>query len=103
MHAYTRPIVAALYAALVLLTQPAHAANIEVELTNEDAIPRYDDGADDWVQEPDWMLLLHHENGVQISLKLPCLVYETVKNQRPSMQNFIVEAIKKVLKKERET
>ena len=34
------------------------------------------------------------EEGVQISLKLPCLVYEAVKKQRPSMQNFIVEAIK---------
>ena len=34
------------------------------------------------------------ENGVQISLKLPCLVYTAVRGQRPSMQNFIVEAIK---------
>lgn len=38
------------------------------------------------------------ENGVQISLKLPCLVYSAVRNQPPSMQNFIVEAIKKALK-----
>jgi len=38
------------------------------------------------------------ENGVQISLKLPCLVYAAVRNQPPSMQNFIVEAIKKALK-----
>jgi len=38
------------------------------------------------------------ENGVQISLKLPCLVYRAVKDQEPSMQNFIVEAIKKSLK-----
>jgi len=38
------------------------------------------------------------ENGVQISLKLPCLVYAAVKNQPPSMQNFIVEAVKKALK-----
>ena len=39
------------------------------------------------------------ENGVQISLKLPCLVYSTVRGQRPSMQNFIVEAIKTALRK----
>jgi hypothetical protein len=38
------------------------------------------------------------ENGIQISLKLPCLVYAAVRNQQPSMQNFIVEAIKKALK-----
>ena len=38
------------------------------------------------------------ENGVQISLKLPCLVYRAVKNEKPSMQNFIVEAIKQALK-----
>lgn len=38
------------------------------------------------------------ENGVQISLKLPCLVYTAVRNQLPSMQNFIVEAIKKAMK-----
>jgi hypothetical protein len=38
------------------------------------------------------------ENGIQISLKLPCLVYAAVRNQEPSMQNFIVEAIKKALK-----
>ena len=38
------------------------------------------------------------EDGVQISLKLPCLVYGAVKNQPPSMQNFIVEAIKGALK-----
>jgi len=35
---------------------------------------------------------------VQISLKLPCLVYAAVRSQSPSMQNFIVEAIKKALK-----
>jgi hypothetical protein len=38
------------------------------------------------------------EDGVQISLKLPCLVYGAVKNQQPSMQNFIVEAVKVALK-----
>jgi hypothetical protein len=42
------------------------------------------------------------ENGVQISLKLPCLVYSAVRNQMPSMQNFIVEAIKSSLKSESE-
>ncbi len=38
------------------------------------------------------------EDGIQISLKLPCLVYEAVRKQKPSMQNYIVEAIKKSLK-----
>jgi hypothetical protein len=38
------------------------------------------------------------EDGVQISLKLPCLVYAAVKSQQPSMQNYIVEAIKSSLK-----
>lgn len=38
------------------------------------------------------------EDGVQISLKLPSLIYQAVKGQKPSMQNFIVEAIKKSLK-----
>jgi hypothetical protein len=38
------------------------------------------------------------ENGVQISLKLPCLVYAAVRGQEPSMQNFIVEAIKSALR-----
>ena len=40
------------------------------------------------------------ENGVQISLKLPCLVYAAVRGQLPSMQNFIVESIKSSLKSE---
>jgi len=38
------------------------------------------------------------EDGIQISLKLPCLIYEAVRNQKPSMQNFIVESIKRSLK-----
>jgi hypothetical protein len=38
------------------------------------------------------------EDGIQISLKLPCLVYEAVRKQKPSMQNFIVESIKRSLK-----
>lgn len=41
------------------------------------------------------------EDGVQISLKLPSLVYAAVKGQEPSMQNFIVEAIKAALKNAR--
>ena len=52
-----------------------------------------------WMEFSSWLDTLE-ENGIQISLKLPCLVYEAVKNQRPSMQNFIVEAVKEALKKE---
>ena len=52
-----------------------------------------------WSEFTKWLDTLD-ENGVQISLKLPCLVYRAVKNQPPSMQNFIVEAIKKSLKSE---
>jgi hypothetical protein len=50
-----------------------------------------------WDEFERWLDTLD-ENGVQISLKLPCLVYSAVRNQPPSMQNFIVEAIKKALK-----
>lgn len=50
-----------------------------------------------WAEFERWLDSLD-ENGVQISLKLPCLVYAAVRNQPPSMQNFIVEAIKKALK-----
>ena len=50
-----------------------------------------------WSEFEQWLDTLD-ENGVQISLKLPCLVYAAVRNQPPSMQNFIVEAIKKALK-----
>jgi len=46
-----------------------------------------------WDRFTKWLDTLSEE-GVQISLKLPCLVYEAVKKQKPSMQNFIVEAIK---------
>jgi len=42
------------------------------------------------------------ENGVQISLKLPCLVYAAARGQQPSMQNFIVEAVKSALRREAE-
>jgi len=50
-----------------------------------------------WGEFERWLETLD-ENGVQISLKLPCLVYASVRSQPPSMQNFIVEAIKKALK-----
>lgn len=50
-----------------------------------------------WPEFEQWLDTLD-ENGVQISLKLPCLVYGAVRNEAPSMQNFIVEAIKKALK-----
>lgn len=50
-----------------------------------------------WNEFTRWLDSLE-ESGVQISLKLPHLVYQAVKGQQPSMQNFIVEAIKKSLK-----
>lgn len=50
-----------------------------------------------WDEFARWLDSLD-ENGVQISLKLPCLVYAAVRNQQPSMQNFIVEAIKRSLR-----
>ena len=50
-----------------------------------------------WEKFVRWLDSLSEE-GVQISLKLPCLVYEAVKKQKPSMQNFIVEAIKRGFK-----
>jgi hypothetical protein len=50
-----------------------------------------------WDEFSRWLDTLD-DNGVQISLKLPCLVYAAVRHQEPSMQNFIVEAIKKALK-----
>lgn len=52
---------------------------------------------DSWSAFTEWLDSLD-ENGVQISLKLPCLVYQHVRGQSPSMQNFIVEAIKSALK-----
>lgn len=55
-----------------------------------------------WERFARWLDTLSEE-GVQISLKLPCLVYEAVRRQKPSMQNFIVESIKRSLKnKERD-
>lgn len=50
-----------------------------------------------WEEFTRWLDTLD-ENGVQISLKLPCLVYQAARNQQPSMQNFIVESVKKALK-----
>jgi hypothetical protein len=52
---------------------------------------------DSWSEFTAWLEALD-ENGVQISLKLPCLVYNAVRGQQPSMQNFIVEAIKASLR-----
>jgi hypothetical protein len=52
---------------------------------------------DSWEAFTRWLDTLP-EQGVQISLKLPCLVYGAVRHQSPSMQNFIVEAIKSSLK-----
>jgi hypothetical protein len=54
-----------------------------------------------WAEFTRWLDTLD-EDGVQISLKLPCLVYRAVKDKDPSMQNFIVEAIKRGLKSDRE-
>ena len=54
-----------------------------------------------WKEFTRWLDSLD-EAGVQISLKLPCLVYATVKDQRPSMQNYIVEAVKAVLEQDQE-
>jgi hypothetical protein len=52
---------------------------------------------DSWEKFCHWLESLD-EDGVQISLKLPCLVYASVKDQKPSMQNYIVEAVKGALK-----
>ena len=52
-----------------------------------------------WIEFTRWLETLD-ENGVQISLKLPHLVYHAVRGQKPSMQNFIVEAIKSALRRE---
>ncbi|HKN46728.1 MAG TPA: hypothetical protein VJ144_02050 [Candidatus Polarisedimenticolia bacterium] len=52
---------------------------------------------DSWDKFCRWLDSLD-EDGVQISLKLPCLVYAAVKSQKPSMQNYIVESVKAALK-----
>ena len=54
-----------------------------------------------WDEFCRWLDTLQEE-GVQISMKLPCLVYAAVKNQTPSMQNYIVEAIKLAMKNRKE-
>jgi len=54
-----------------------------------------------WSEFTKWLDTLD-DNGVQISLKLPCLVYQFVRGQSPSMQNFIVEAIKTALRTQAE-
>jgi hypothetical protein len=56
---------------------------------------------DTWKEFTSWLDTLD-ENGVQISLKLPCLVYQFVRGQSPSMQNYIVEAIKTALRTQAE-
>jgi hypothetical protein len=56
---------------------------------------------DSWDEFSRWLDDLD-ENGVQISLKLPALVYQAVRGKEPSMQNFIVESIKRALKVEGE-
>jgi hypothetical protein len=50
-----------------------------------------------WSEFIGWLDTLD-ENGVQISLKLPCLVYAAVRGKEPSMQNYIVEAVKAALR-----
>lgn len=52
---------------------------------------------DSWDRFCRWLDSLD-EDGVQISLKLPSLVYAAVRNQKPSMQNYIVEAVKAAIK-----
>jgi len=54
-----------------------------------------------WDEFTTWLDTLD-ENGVQISLKLPYLVYQAVRGKQPSMQNFIVEAIKHAIKRDEE-
>jgi len=66
-----------------------------VELYSKGAIKKLT--WESWDKFTRWLESLQDE-GVQISLKLPCLVYATVKHRRPSMQNFIVEAVKTALK-----
>ena len=52
---------------------------------------------DRWDEFTRWLDTLD-ENGVQISMKLPCLVYAAVRGKDPSMQNYIVEAVKQALR-----
>jgi hypothetical protein len=66
-----------------------------IELYRKGAIEAKSFGS--WDEFVRWLDTLD-ESGVQISLKLPYLVYQAVRGQSPSMQNFIVEAIKKALR-----
>jgi hypothetical protein len=52
-----------------------------------------------WDEFAAWLDTLD-DRGVQISLKLPCLVYAAVREKKPSMQNYIVEAIKRALRED---
>jgi hypothetical protein len=67
----------------------------QIELYARGAIEKMTWGS--WDAFSEWLDSLREE-GVQISLKLPSLVYAAVRHQPPSMQNFIVEAIKLALK-----
>lgn len=66
-----------------------------IELYRKGAVEAKSFGS--WDEFVRWLDTLD-ESGVQISLKLPYLVYQAVRGQSPSMQNFIVEAIKKALR-----
>jgi hypothetical protein len=66
-----------------------------IELYKKGAIEALTFGS--WNEFIDWLQTLD-ENGVQISLKLPHMVYQAVKGKEPSMQNYIVEAIKRSLR-----
>jgi len=81
-----------------------HESDVLFRMRNEiELIELYRRGAieaktfDSWQTFTQWLESLD-ENGVQISLKLPCLVYSSVRGQQPSMQNFIVEAIKSAIR-----
>ncbi len=81
-----------------------HETDVLFRMRNEiELIELYRRGAieaktfDSWQTFTQWLDSLD-ENGVQISLKLPCLVYASVRGQQPSMQNFIVEAIKSAIR-----
>jgi len=69
----------------------------EIELYRRGAIAGR--SFDSWKSFQAWLDSLD-EGGVQISLKLPCLVYAAVKERRPSMQNFVVESVKAALKRD---
>ena len=71
----------------------------QIELYRKGAIEAKSFGG--WDEFSRWLDTLD-ENGVQISLKLPALVYQAVRGKEPSMQNFIVESIKRALKTEGE-